>query len=149
MPRHPSTPDNQSGWIHLGAASTETGLLAVVAPEIAAVLGGEWTARYLDDDGNPLPEPAEPPRHELVEYEEIETGDDHVAVLVATHADGAWKVDGKFADCPGGGRELIEVRIMLWGCECTCHDEQPAELNTCPGDCHDEDPHPRPQPDWN
>jgi hypothetical protein len=34
--------------------------------------------------------------------------------------------------------ELTEVRIRIWGCGCTCHDEDPE--NTCDADCHDEDP---------
>ena len=37
MPRHLSVPDNQTGWIRLGTVTT-TAELAIVAPEIAAVL---------------------------------------------------------------------------------------------------------------
>ena len=42
----------------------------------------------------------------------------------------------------GGSMELIEVRIRIWGCGCTCHDSQLPEMNTCDGDCHDADPAP-------
>jgi hypothetical protein len=61
-------------------------------------------------------------------------------VLFATHCDGAWLVEGRFADGASGARELTEVRIKLWGCDCTCHDSQLPEMNTCDGDCHDQDP---------
>lgn len=73
MPRHPSVPDNQTGWIRLGAVTTDTAMLAIVAPESAGSLGDDWTARYFGDDGEPLERaPGPPPEHEMVEFEELE-----------------------------------------------------------------------------
>lgn len=134
MPRHPSVPDNQTGWIPLGTATTDTAMFAIVAPEMAGVLGDDWTARYIGQDGEPLPEPVETPEHELVQFEELEVGDHDTAVLFATHIDGGYIVEGKFS-----GAELIEVRMRLWACDCSCHDSDDGDL-TCDGDCHDEDP---------
>jgi hypothetical protein len=140
MPRHHSVPDNQTGWIRLGTVSTDTAMFAIVAPEMAGVLGDDWTARYLGEDGEPLPPPARPSEHELVEFEELDVGDDK-AVLFTTHCDGGYLVEGRFGDIYGGGHmSLTEVRIRIWVCECTCHDSEPDGGATCDGDCHDEDP---------
>jgi hypothetical protein len=142
MPRHPSVPENLTGWIHLGVASTDTAMFAIVAPELAGILGDEWASRYVGDDGEPLPEPAGPAEHELVEFEEIPVGDQDHAVLFATGSDGGYLVEGRFGEMYGDGHmSLTEVRIRVWGCACTCHEEDPE--NTCDGDCHDEDPAPR------
>lgn len=137
MPRHPSVPASQTGWVPLGTVSTDTAMIAIVAPELAATLGDQWTARYLDDDGEPR-EPGPAQEHDLIEFEEVPVGDQDHAVLLAVHCDGGYLVEGKFADTPGGGAELTEVRIRLWACTCTCHDSD-AEP-TCEGDCHDDDP---------
>ena len=141
MPRHPSVPDNQTGWIRLDAVTTDTAMIAIVAPESAGSLGDDWTARYLDEDGEPLERPAgPPPEHEVVEFEELEAGDER-AVLVTTLADGGYIVEGRFGDVYGEGHmTLLEVRIRIWGCCCTCHDSDPDGGATCDGDCHDEDP---------
>ena len=89
--------------------------------------------------GEPLPEPAETPEHELVEFEEIPVGDQDHAVLFTTGSDGGYLVDGRFGELYGDGHmSLTEVRIRIWGCACTCHDSDPE--NACDGDCHDEDP---------
>jgi hypothetical protein len=138
MPRHPSVPENLTGWIHLGVVSTDTAMFAIVAPELAGILGDDWASRYVGPDGEPLPTPAEPPEHELVQFEEIPVGDQDHAVLFATGSDGGYLVQGRFADYGDGGAELAEVRIRLWGCGCACHAQDPE--NTCDGDCHDEDP---------
>lgn len=142
MPRHPSVPANQTGWVKLGVVGTDTALIAIVAPEVAGILGDEWGSRYLDEDGEPLPPADGPaPEHELVEFEEFPIGDDDDhAVLFTTHADGGYLVEGRFGDVMDNGRaELLEVRIRLWYCECTCHDDadEPPE---CQGTCHDADP---------
>jgi hypothetical protein len=133
MTRHPSVPDH-IGWIHLGNVTTGTALIAIVAPEVAAVLGDTWTGRYLHDDGTqrdtPLPD--------VGEYEEVELGDQS-GVLVHVFADGMWIVEGRMAD-EDDHASLSEIRIRLWSCDCTCHDgEDPAE-HLCQGDCHDADP---------
>jgi hypothetical protein len=143
MPRHPSVPDNRTEWVHLGAVDTDTAMFAIVAPELAGILGDEWTARYLDEDGEARPRDpdAEPELHELVEFEEVEIDDDQDrAVLFTTHADGAYPVEGRFADI-GGHMSLTEVRIRIWVCECTCHGST-GRVDTCEGDCHDADPVP-------
>jgi len=141
MPRHPSVPANRTGWVHLGAVDTDTAMFAIVAPELAGILGDEWTARYLDEDGEALPAPDETPEHELVEFEEIEVDGQDRAVLFTTHADGGYPVEGRFADLGGGHMSLTEVRIRIWVCECTCHGST-GRVDTCEGDCHDEDPAP-------
>jgi hypothetical protein len=138
--RHPSVPDNLTGWVQLGVVSTDTAMLAIVAPEMAGILSDEWNARYIGEDGKALPRPASPPEHELVEFEEMPVGDVDRAVLFATHNDGGWLVEGRFGDIYGG-MSLTEVRIRIWACECTCHDSQdPQQHVACEGDCHDEDP---------
>jgi hypothetical protein len=142
MPRHPSVPGNQTGWIHLGTVTTDTAMFAIVAPELARILGEEWTTRYLGEDGEPLPDPDTPPEHELVEFEEVPVGDQDHAVLFTTHIDGGYIVEGKFGEHAPGSPELIEVRMRLWACDCTCHDLDDTDL-FCDGDCHDEDPAPR------
>jgi hypothetical protein len=142
MPRHPSVPENLTEWVHLGVVSTDTAMFAIVAPELAGILGDEWTSRYLDEDGE-IREPAGPaepePEHELVEFEEIPVCDQDHAVLFTTHSDGGYLVEGRFGEMYGDGdMSLTEVRIRIWGCDCSCHDGDPE--NTCDGDCHDEDP---------
>ena len=138
MPRHPSVPGNLTEWIHLGVVSTDTAMFAIVAPEMAGILGDQWTSRYLDEDGEPR-EPDHQAEHELVQFEEMPVGDEDTAVLFATGSDGGYAVEGRFGEMYGDGHmSLIEVRLRIWGCGCTCHDEDPG--NTCDGDCHDEDP---------
>lgn len=140
--RHPSVPDNQTAWLRLGAVTTDTALIAIVAPEMAGSLGDEWTGRYLGEDGEPLQDPATTELHDVAEFEEFEAGDTR-AVLVATHADGGYVVEGRFGEVYGGGHmSLMEVRIRIWCCECTCHDSDPDGGATCDGDCHDADPLP-------
>jgi hypothetical protein len=121
-------------------------MIAVVAPEMAGLLGDEWTARYTDEDG----EPGEPgpqageelAEHDLVEFEEVEVGDTDSAVLIATHMDAGFPVEGRFSEDPSdGSMTLIQVRIRLWVCECTCHPST-GRIDTCEGDCHDADPVP-------
>src|SRR6266516_402146 len=87
----------------------------------------DWTARYLGDDGEPLERaPGPPPEHEMVEFEELEAGGER-AVLVNVYAEGQMT--------------LLEVRIRIWACCCTCHDGQDeAQTYACTGDCHDADP---------
>jgi hypothetical protein len=143
MPRHPSVPGSLTGWVHLGAADTDTAMFAIVAPELAGILGDEWTARYLDEDGEERPRDldAGPELHELVEFEEILVGDQgDRAVLITTHSDGGYPVEGRFGDIYGDGHmSLIEVRLRIWVCECSCHGST-GRIDTCDGDCHDEDP---------
>jgi hypothetical protein len=134
MPRHPSVPGNQTGWIRLGIATTETGLLAIVSPENAGSLGDDWTSRHIGEDVEELSEHAE---HELPEFQELVSEGDS-AVLFSTHEDGGYFVEGRFGDFMGG-TTLIEVRLRLWACGCRCHDGEPAEVK-CEGDCHDDDP---------
>jgi hypothetical protein len=135
---HPSVPQNVTGWMRLGVVDTDTAMFAIVTPELAAILGDEWTSRYLDEDGQSREQTD--PEHEMVQFEEMPVGDhDDSAFLFATGSDGGYAVEGRFGDPYGdGSMELIEVRIRIWGCGCTCHD---SDLdNTCDGDCHDEDP---------
>ncbi len=102
----------------------------------------DWTARYLGDDGEPLERaPGPPPEHEMVEFEELEAGGER-AVLVNVHADGGYIIEGRFGDVYGEGQmTLLEVRIRIWACCCTCHDGQDeAQTYACTGDCHDADP---------
>lgn len=130
MPRHNSVPDNQTGWIHLGTVTTDTAELAIVAPEIAAVLGDEWcsVAAYI-------------PNEELVEFEQVNVGDEgDTALLFHTYSDGGYLVEGRFGDEGGGHMRLMEVRIRIWWCGCSCHGSEPDGENTCDGGCHDEDP---------
>jgi hypothetical protein len=137
MPRHPSVPQNLTGWIHLGAVTTDTAMFAIVAPELAVILGDDWTSRYLDEDGQPRE--STDPEHEMVQFEEMPVGDQDSAFLFATGSDGAYAIEGRFGDIYGDGSiDLLEVRIRIWGCECTCHQDHPD--NTCDGDCHDSDP---------
>jgi hypothetical protein len=141
MPRHPSVPAGVTPWVHLGVVSTDTAMFAIVAPELAGILGDEWTARYLGDDGEQLPAPDETPEHELVEFEEIVVGDHDTAVLFTTHADAGYPVEGRFADDGDGHMSLAEIRVRIVVCECTCHGET-GRVDTCEGDCHDADPEP-------
>ena len=143
MTRHPSVPADQTGWIPLGTATTDTAMLAFVDPAFAGLLGDLWASRYLDEDGDPLPRDndAPEPEHEIIEFEEMDLGDEgDQAVLISTHSDGGWIVEGRLGDMYGEGRMvLMEVRVRVWYCGCSCHedsDEPPA----CTGDCHDEDP---------
>jgi hypothetical protein len=137
MPRHPSVPENLTGWVHLAVVSTDTAMFAIVAPELAAILGDQWTSRYLDEDGQPREQTD--PEHEMVQFEEVPVGEIDKAFLFATGSDGGYAVDGRFGDMYGDGSvDLIEVRIRIWGCGCTCHETDPE--NTCDGDCHDDDP---------
>jgi hypothetical protein len=140
MPRHPSVPDDQTGWVRLGVVTTDAATIAIVGAEMAASLGDEWLGRYLGDDGKPL----EIPKDDMGEFEEFEAGDDgDRAVMFTTHSDGGYVVEGRFGDLYGDDHLcLMEVRIRIWGCLCTCHDGEPARENTCDGDCHDEDPAP-------
>ena len=145
MPRHPSVPDNQTGWIRLGIATTDTALLAIVGPEMAGVLSDTWLPRYLGEDGEPLERPPGqlPPEHESVEFEELELGDEgDRAVLLSVHADGGYIIEGRFGDFYGEGHmTLLEVRIRIWACCCACHDGQDeGQTYACAGDCHDADP---------
>jgi hypothetical protein len=137
MPRHPSVPENLTDWIHLGVVSTDTAMFAIVAPELAAELGDDWTSRYVGKDGQPREQAN--PEHEMVQFEEVPVGDQDSAFLFATGSDGGYVVEGRFGDIPGtGSADLVEVRIRIWGCGCSCHDGDPE--NTCDGGCHDEDP---------
>jgi len=138
MPRHPSKP-SQTGWVRIGDVTTDTGMLAIVAPEVAGDLSDTWTARYLDDNGEPLPDLGGPAEHDLTEFEELQLGDD-TAILFATRIDGAYAVEARFIDTDGA-TELTEIRIRLWGCLCTCHgDGQDDGVTLCEGDCHNDDP---------
>ncbi|HEY1324730.1 MAG TPA: hypothetical protein VGF32_31015 [Streptosporangiaceae bacterium] len=140
---HPSVPADQTGWIKLGIVSTDTAMLAIVAPEVAGCLGDDWTARYLGEDGEPLERPpgAPPPEHEMVEFEELGVGDQDTAVLFATRCDGGYLVEGRFGNADGGGQmSLMEVRIRIWYCLCDCHDDDPPEENRCDGSCHETGP---------
>jgi hypothetical protein len=110
-------------------------MFAIVTPEMSGVLCDKWMARYLGEDGAPLETPQDA---DAGSFEEVEVGDDR-AVLVATGSDGGYAVEGRFGDTYGDGHmSLTEVRIRIWGCACSCHDEDPE--NTCEGDCHDADP---------
>jgi hypothetical protein len=144
MTRHPSVPDNQTGWVRLGVVTTDTALLAIVGPEMAGVLSDTWLPRYIGEDGEPLERPPGqlPPEHESVEFEELELGDEgDRAVLLDVHADGGYIIEGRFGDVYGEGHmTLLEVRIRIWGCCCTCHDSDSDGGARCDGDCHDEDP---------
>ena len=84
---HPSVPDNQTGWVTLGTITTDTAMLAMVAPEMAGLLSDTWTPRYLGEDGQPLPPADEMPEHELIEFEELQLGDegDRAVLLAAAH----------------------------------------------------------------
>lgn len=144
----PLPPGEQTGWIRLGIASTETGMLAIVAPECAGILGDDWIARYVGEDGELLPEPSAPPEHELLQFEELELvgEEDTTAVLITVAADGGYLVEGRFGDPMGdGSAELTEIRIRLWACGCECHDGQGDDAaivcdGDCHGDCQDDDP---------
>ena len=140
MTRHPSVPENLTRWVHIGVVSTGTAMFAIVAPELAGVLGDEWTSRYLDENGELLPQPDETPEHELVQFEDVPVGDEgDSAVLFTTGSDGDYLIEGRFGDIYGDGHmSLTEVRIRIWGCGCTCHHGDPE--NMCEGDCHDSDP---------
>jgi hypothetical protein len=138
MPQHSSVPKNLTGWIRLGVVTTDTATFAIVGAELAGILGDDWSARYVDEDGEPLPDSEV--RDEPVEFEEVPVGDQDRAVLFTTHSDGGYLVEGRFGEMYGDGHmSLTEVRIRIWGCECTCHEADP-ENNTCDGSCHDEDP---------
>jgi hypothetical protein len=136
--RHPSVPGNQTGWVHLGNVSTDTATITIVAPEMAGSLGDQWTGRYLDEDGEPL----EIPKDDMGEFEELEASEGgDTAVLFTTHADGFYAVEGRFGDMYGEDHLcLMEVRIRIWYCLCTCHDGQDPDHNRCDGSCHDADP---------
>lgn len=81
MPSRPSVPDNQTGWILLGIATTETGLLAIVAPGNAGSLGDDWTSSHIGEDAEGLPEPAE---HELPEFQELVSEGDSAVLFSST-----------------------------------------------------------------
>lgn len=135
MPRHPSVPDH-IGWIHLGNVTTETGLLAIIDPAMAGLFGDQWTSRYIGQDGEPLPVNPD----EALDDGETEVGDEgDTAVTVHVAVDGAWIVEGRMAD-QGDSAQLSEIRIRLWGCECTCHEGEDPTEHLCEGDCHDADP---------
>jgi hypothetical protein len=138
MPRHPSVPADQTGWVHLGVVDTDTATITIVAPELAASLGDEWTGRYIDEDGEPLKNP----KDDLAEFEELEYGENgDRAVLFTTHADGGYVIEGRFGDLYGDNHLcLMEVRIRIWSCLCTCHDQDQDAALACEGDCHDADP---------
>jgi hypothetical protein len=107
---------------------------------MAGSLGDQWTGRYLDEDGQPLQRPEPSGLRDVFEFEEFEAGDDR-AVLVATHADGGYIVEGRFGNIYSKDHmSLMEVRIHIWCCECTCHDSDPDGGARCDGDCHDADP---------
>jgi hypothetical protein len=138
MPRHPSVPSDQTGWVRLGVVDTDTATIAIVAPELAASLGDEWTGRYLDENGEPL----ETPNDDTGEFEELEYGENgDRSVLFTTHCDGGYLVEGRFGDMYGDDHLcLMEVRIRIWYCQCTCHDQDEDARSRCAGDCHDADP---------
>ena len=123
MPRHPSVPDNQTRWIRLDAVTTDTAMIAIVAPESAGSLGNDWTARYLDEDGEPLERPlARHPSTRYVEFEDSKPAMKESLRLVTTHADGGYIIEG--------GRRRLRRRTHDpargtdpdMGCCCTCHD---------------------------
>ena len=63
------------------------------------------------------------------------------AVLVTTHSDGGYIIEGRFGDIFGGGHmSLLEVRIRIWACCCACHDQDEDQRYDCDGGCHDADP---------
>ena len=112
--------------VELGTVTTDTAMLAIVGPEMAGVLSDQWTARYLDADGEPLSHDGPPELHELVEFEELELGDEgDRAVLVATSVDGGYVVEGRFAD---GHMNLVEIRVSICDYLCGCHDRTPPQL---------------------
>lgn len=137
MPRHPSVPD-YIGWIRLGVVTTDTAMLAFVAPEMSGLLSDIFMSHHLDEEGEPLPAELQT----IDEDGEVELSDQgQRAVLAAVYADGAYIVEGRMADV-GDGAELREIRIRLWICECTCHVGEEPDEHLCEGDCHDADPDP-------
>ena len=126
---HPSTPAQQTGWVKLGVVSTDTAGFAIVAPEIAAILGDDWCAKVEHETSE-----------DLVQFEQVNVGEHDTAVLFSTGSDGGYLVQGRFGSIYGDDdASLIEVRIRIWWCECTCHEHEEDDDN-CDGSCHDADP---------
>ncbi len=97
--------------------SYDTGvtLRQLFAPYFAGALDEAWRERLREDDPAPLAFEevvleGRVVRHDLFDYDASER-----CLLVATPGNGAWSVEGRFADVYESGHAiLVELRLLLW-----------------------------------